>query len=171
MLNRFQNPKGTALVESRSSAKYVLPSYEPASKDSYSLTRTKDQGVPDPQSTTISSTELRQMRPGSVRDNEALPPADPGLLEVPGYPALAKFMGSDDDFMIFRAFKNLAARNLIVLQDELAEMEEQLNALDLADARLGDARALWNLHSRREDSNTQRHALLFNIRTKLAEYR
>lgn len=110
--------------------------------------------------------------PMQAQDTEqALPPNTPTETEVPGYPCLAQFMSSDDDFLVFRGFRQLSTRNLLVLQDELAELEGKLSATDLTDARLGNSRAIWNLHSRREDLNSERTALLHSIRTKLAEYR
>jgi len=84
-----------------------------------------------------------------------------------GYPEIASFIGSDKDFFIFRRFNVLSARNMLFLQDELVELEDKLEQVDLAESRSGH---LWNLHSRREDSNAARKALMAEIRVKLCEY-
>lgn len=90
---------------------------------------------------------------------------------APGYPSLAAFMGSDADFFVVRGFRRLAARDLLHRQDELAELEEKLDAIDQADGRSGTPAALWNLHSHREDMNARRRELAREIRGKLANYR
>lgn len=84
---------------------------------------------------------------------------------------MADFIGSDKDFFIFRRFNVLSARNMLFLQDELVELEEKLEQVDLAESQSGTARYLWNLHSRREDSNAVRKALMAEVRVKLREYR
>lgn len=45
-----------------------------------------------------------------------------------GYPSLARFIASDSDrtSLVFRRFDRLAARNLLYLQSELAELEGKL---------------------------------------------
>jgi hypothetical protein len=88
-----------------------------------------------------------------------------------GYPSLANFISSDRDFFVFRRFNNLAARNLLYLQDELIELEEKLNAIDLAELKGGGQRELWNLHSRREDNNLDRRKLMAEMGQKLRAYR
>ena len=98
------------------------------------------------------------------------PPPVPG--DHPrGYPALARFIGSDKDFFIFRRFNALSARSLLYLQDELIELEDKLLAIDLRESQSRGQVELWNLHSRREDSSQQRKALMAEAREKLREYR
>ncbi|UKZ82730.1 hypothetical protein TrVFT333_010526 [Trichoderma virens FT-333] len=87
-----------------------------------------------------------------------------------GYPSLASFIGSDKDFFIFRRFSALSARNLLYLQDELLELESRLQEIDLKESLSQSQQDLWNLHSRREDSNQSRKALMKEIRIKLQEY-
>jgi len=99
------------------------------------------------------------------------PPPVPGDHHPRGYPALASFIGSDKDFFIFRRFNALSARSLLYLQDELIELEDKLLEIDLRESRSGGRLELWNLHSRREDSNRQRKALMAEAREKLREYR
>ncbi|KAF8533833.1 hypothetical protein BDD12DRAFT_863283 [Trichophaea hybrida] len=71
-----------------------------------------------------------------------------------GYPSLATFVSTDQSFFIFRRFDNLAARNLLNLQNELSHLETHM----------------WNLHSQREDQNATRKQLMDEIRTKLDQY-
>ncbi|KAL8942350.1 MAG: hypothetical protein Q9216_001732 [Gyalolechia sp. 2 TL-2023] len=51
-----------------------------------------------------------------------------------GYPKVAVFMDSDDNFMIYRRFGFLYSRVLLSKQDELRRLEEDLDALDRSDA-------------------------------------
>jgi hypothetical protein len=101
----------------------------------------------------------------------ATPPPVPSDHHPRGYPALASFIGSDKDFFVFRRFNTLSARNLLYLQDELIQLEDKLLEIDLQESRSGGQVELWNCHSRREDSNQQRKALMAEAREKLREYR
>ena len=56
------------------------------------------------------------------------------------------------------------------MQDELCELEEKLRAVDEDDVGAG-AEGLWNLHSRREDQNLDRAAIVQEVREKLRIYR
>ncbi len=47
-----------------------------------------------------------------------------------GYAELAEFIASDDDFLLFRRFGALGARNLLYLQAEVQVLEAQLKQLD-----------------------------------------
>lgn len=47
-----------------------------------------------------------------------------------GYPRLAAFLDSDENFMVFRRFGYLQARLLLEKQDELRLLEEELDGLD-----------------------------------------
>jgi hypothetical protein len=98
-------------------------------------------------------------------------PAADSELVPRGYPALAAFMGSDNDFFVFRKFNNLAARGLLYLQDELIELEEKLDLLDIEESRAGSQASLLNLHSRRQDRNQTRKELMQLITNKLQVYR
>lgn len=102
-------------------------------------------------------------------------------LRVGGYTALSSFMASDSVFGIFRKFDNLATRSLLFMQDDLAELEERLEALDKEDLEIGTQDQtqgpnsshanLLSLHSRRLDANTQRKHLMSELRIKLSLYR
>jgi len=47
-----------------------------------------------------------------------------------GYAELAEFIASDNDFLLFRKFSALGARNLLYLQAEVQVLEAQLKQLD-----------------------------------------
>lgn len=55
---------------------------------------------------------------------------------VSGFPAIAAFIASDQDktTLVFRRFDRLAARNLLHLQAELAQLERSLDELDARDS-------------------------------------
>ena len=53
----------------------------------------------------------------------------PPVSEI-GYGVIASCMSSDRDLCMFRRFGTLNARNLLYMQNELATLEEQLQALD-----------------------------------------
>lgn len=52
-----------------------------------------------------------------------------------GFPQLAAFLNSDEDNLIIRKFGNVHARLLLYRQDELAELERKLLAIDREDAK------------------------------------
>lgn len=49
--------------------------------------------------------------------------------EFPPYHRLASFMNRDPSYLVFRRFNLLNLRNLLVLQHEIAELEQRLNPL------------------------------------------
>lgn len=93
-----------------------------------------------------------------------------------GYPALAAFIASDTDgsTAIFKRFNRLAARNLLLLQAELASLQEQLDAFDDEDTRdLDTLQSLrnWDDYKARRKNDQQRMELVSKIRGTLREYR
>ncbi|EHK50253.1 hypothetical protein TRIATDRAFT_280152 [Trichoderma atroviride IMI 206040] len=101
---------------------------------------------------------------------------------VDGFPSLSDFIASDRDgtSAIFKRFNRLAARNLLVLQSELAELEAKLDRYDHEDQadrqdkadRLNALQSLrnWEDYKARNDKNSDRMKLLEQIRTTLKEY-
>src|SRR5580692_11200109 len=59
-----------------------------------------------------------------------------------GYPRLAAFLSSDENFMIYRSFGFLHARVLLHRQDELRIMERDLDQMDQRHARNGNSQIL-----------------------------
>ncbi|RTE84831.1 hypothetical protein BHE90_000608 [Fusarium euwallaceae] len=96
---------------------------------------------------------------------------------VDGFPSLANFIASDRDgtSTIFKRFNRLAARNLLLLQSELAELEAKLDEYDGQDQQSG-AEALqslrnWEDYKARNEEDSDRIKLLGKIRETLKEYR
>ncbi|KAL9604370.1 MAG: hypothetical protein Q9219_000558 [cf. Caloplaca sp. 3 TL-2023] len=87
-----------------------------------------------------------------------------------GYPSLAAFMNSSDNFLMCRRFAFLHSRVLLHRQDELAEMEKQLLELDDEDVELDELA----LQSRRRDDQRpeepSRKSLIDRIDSKLKDY-
>jgi hypothetical protein len=52
-----------------------------------------------------------------------------------GYPRLAAFLDSDENFMLYRRFGFLQARILLYKQDELRALEAKLDDMDERDAK------------------------------------
>lgn len=100
-----------------------------------------------------------------------------------GYPSLAAFIASDKDksTAICRRFDRLAARNLLHLQSELAELEARQDAFDEEDYLHGTTEQKGVLSNWREfcrkaaEANNHREKermdLALEIREKIKEYR
>jgi len=89
-----------------------------------------------------------------------------------GYPYVAAFLDSDENFMIYRRFGFLHARLLLQKQDELRIMEEELDRMDHRD-KLNNTKAL---QCRVEDVERQdqvretRQALLSRVEDTILKY-
>jgi len=70
-----------------------------------------------------------------------------------GYPRLAAFLDSDENFMLYRRFGFLQARLLLNKQDELRDLEKKLDRMDLADQNNNES----VLRSREKDLATSDH--------------
>ncbi|KAM5344699.1 hypothetical protein ACJ41O_010561 [Fusarium nematophilum] len=95
---------------------------------------------------------------------------------VDGFPSLAHFIASDRDrtSAIFKRFNRLAARNLLTLQSELAELEATLDEYDQQDQRTREASQSlrnWEDYKARNGTNSDRRILLGKIKTTLKDYR
>lgn len=73
-----------------------------------------------------------------------------------GYPQLAAFLDSDENFMLYRRFGFLQARILLNRQDELRELEHNLDYMGVVDGKEPPLR----LQSRELDGNHKRRELL-----------
>lgn len=89
-----------------------------------------------------------------------------------GYPYLATFMDSDENFMIYRRFGFVHARLLLQKQDELRIMEEELDRMDKRDLTTNPK----TLQCRMEDVERQdqlpetRQALLARLEATVLSY-
>jgi hypothetical protein len=81
-----------------------------------------------------------------------------------GYPRLAAFQSSDDDFIMFRRFATIHVRCLLLAQDKICSLEERLRYLDDTE------RTQLFLSSREHDENSERHTLLQELKIELREY-
>jgi len=94
-----------------------------------------------------------------------------------GYPRLAGFLSSENNFSIYRGFSYLHSRVLLELQDEIASLERELDELDEVDnetvasqKRLKSRRFDSKRRRPEEDGFRPRQEILADIRTKLVEY-
>jgi hypothetical protein len=77
----------------------------------------------------VASSSTAKMMPQTRRDAEST------VHRLTGYPSLAAFIASDRDrtTLIYKRFDELAARNLLYLQSELAELHSKQRAFDQQD--------------------------------------
>lgn len=96
-----------------------------------------------------------------------------------GYPSLAAFIASDRDYTsaICKRFNRLAARNLLHLQSELAELQAQQDELDRAERSGGRAVKQFSRNwpdfcaaALSDDRQKQRKILADTIHSVLKEY-
>ncbi|CEI70987.1 hypothetical protein FVEN_g9651 [Fusarium venenatum] len=95
---------------------------------------------------------------------------------IDGFPSLAHFIASDRDgtSAIFKRFNRLAARNLLVLQSELAELEAKLDSYDDADQTSRESLQTlrnWEVYKAKNEENSDRRKLLREIQITLKDYR
>jgi hypothetical protein len=90
-----------------------------------------------------------------------------------GYPLLAAFLDSDENFMVYRRFGFLHARLLLQKQDELRVMEEALDEMDRKDANGEDSQVLQcreEDEARADQHSGARKSLLGRIEDTLLKY-
>ncbi len=86
-----------------------------------------------------------------------------------GFPQLAAFMSSDDDFNMILGNKYLHTRVLLQKMVEIEELDKALSALDKRDAT--DPRRQWRLtHCYEEGDDPEQRDLLKKIEVSLKEY-
>jgi len=88
-----------------------------------------------------------------------------------GYPQLAAFLYSDDNFAIFRKFGQLNCRVLLHLQAEITALQEELADLDRSDACEGSTTS-YRLQSckHQEGWDTRQRDTIHQLQGKLAIY-
>jgi hypothetical protein len=89
-----------------------------------------------------------------------------------GYPYLAAFLDSDENFMIYRRFGFLHARLLLQKQDELRIMEEELDRMDKRD-KLKNTKALkcrMEDVERQDQEGETRQSLLSRVENTILRY-
>jgi hypothetical protein len=81
------------------------------------------------------------------------------------------FIGSANDFAVFRAFKNSHCRILLELEIEITEIERELDELDIADdANPGMQYRLRGMLPHEIGWDTARLELMARLKEKLKEY-
>jgi hypothetical protein len=85
-----------------------------------------------------------------------------------GYPRLAAFLDSDENFMLYRRFGILQSRILLYKQDELRALEAELFEMDERDAQ---TRARKLKSRERDDADCEDRKILIEKITKaFSEY-
>lgn len=89
-----------------------------------------------------------------------------------GYPEFSKWMASANDFFVLRRFDTLNARVLLRLQDQIAELGDNLEDIDRTCMRTADDTIYSRVDSLRLDREIQpaREELLERLTTKLERY-
>ncbi|KAL9094999.1 MAG: hypothetical protein Q9165_002601 [Trypethelium subeluteriae] len=92
-----------------------------------------------------------------------------------GYPRLAAFLSSDQNFTLYRGFNYLHSRVLLHLQEEVSSLERELDELDKEDEEDGNHDRLKNLELDRATAQAEReerprHVIVGEIKNKLLEY-
>lgn len=100
----------------------------------------------------------------SLKTKEKFP-----LVDMPssrGYPAMCKWMASDDDFFVLRRFGGLSARILLRQQDRIVKLEEDLQRVDNMCMINGSNNGTF-----RYDTNFERQRLLDELTSRLEQFR
>lgn len=93
-----------------------------------------------------------------------------------GYPSLAAFIASDIDksTLIFNRFDRLAARNILYMQAELAELQQELDMFDAEDSHDIESKKAarsWREFKKKGETQTIRMELVKEIRKLMKQYR
>ena len=88
-----------------------------------------------------------------------------------GYGKLAAIEACEPNFLIYRKFAWLHSRLLLHKQDELAELEQRLEAIDRADSKEDPRRLRSRRRDERVSPQSPRKELLKEIDEKLEDYR
>jgi hypothetical protein len=92
------------------------------------------------------------------------------VLESPeGYPSLATFLDSDENFMLYRRFGYLQARLLLDKQDDLRRLEAKLDRLDKQVAQ-GDCPEDLSTRDLEPEDAQKRKILMDEIELRFCEY-
>lgn len=95
---------------------------------------------------------------------------------VKGFPSLAAFISGDVDrsTLIFNRFDDLSARNLLYMQEELAELQAELHVFDDEDGQNLESKKAarnWKEFKKKGEAQPRRLELIRDIRILMKEYR
>ncbi|KAL7929792.1 hypothetical protein V8C35DRAFT_314331 [Trichoderma chlorosporum] len=112
----------------------------------------------------------------TMRGSAGIPTREARQIYVDGFPSLAAFIASDRDrtAAIFKRFNRLAARNLLALQSELAELQSRLDYYDQEDQGGRDTMQSlrnWQDYKARADEEPERMKLMSQLKMTMREYR
>ncbi|CAF9936463.1 hypothetical protein IMSHALPRED_010771 [Imshaugia aleurites] len=103
--------------------------------------------------------------PGNVIDFTKLEADQEPWRYSRGYPAMCKWMASDDDFFVLRRFGGLSARILLRQQDRIVKLEEDLQRVDNMCMINGSNNGTF-----RYDTNFERQRLLDELTSRLEQF-
>lgn len=91
------------------------------------------------------------------------------------YSTFASFVAADVDrsTLVFNRFDRLAARNLLIMQSELNELQTELDMMDMRDIRSSESKEAphdWVEFKRCGESEPRRMQLVHEIRSLMSEY-
>lgn len=94
-----------------------------------------------------------------------------------GYPRLAAFNASEQNFMLYRGFSCVHARLLLKMQADIQMLESELDALDRDHVSFGDETRLrsWDIDvaackAEKKEGERTRDDILENLRVKVCQY-
>ncbi|KAI3325131.1 hypothetical protein HD806DRAFT_492101 [Xylariaceae sp. AK1471] len=90
-----------------------------------------------------------------------------------GFPSFAAFIANDADksTLIFNRFDGLAARSLLYMQEEIAELQAELEAFDAEDSRDAESKKAGRNWKEFKKKSPRRIELVKEIRAQMKEYR
>jgi hypothetical protein len=86
-----------------------------------------------------------------------------------GYPRLAAFLDSDDNFMVYRRYGYLHARLLLKKQEHLRQLERRLDDMDREDKE-ARPESLVTMNNYNSEEARERRELEEEIEKQLLEY-
>ena len=114
---------------------------------------------------------IHSRKPLSSRITHGADKILPIVNEYPvGYGKVAGIQGLDTDFLVYRKFGWLHNYALLHLQDELAQLQDDLEILDKLEFSEGNPRRLQSRRLDYNSSEASRKELLGKVHSKLAQY-
>ncbi len=87
-----------------------------------------------------------------------------------GYPLLARFQDSEENYMIYRRFGEVQARLLLEAQDDVRRLETQLHSLDRIETGTDSPERLCKRSFQNKDSSPERQKLMASLKDAFKNY-